>query len=272
MKRILKKNAIKAYKVFLPGMKSKENGFKFEVGKSYSQKGTIELCVNGFHASKNISDCFKYYDFKPENLIAEVLLWGESESGDDKLCARHIKILKQISWKEMLVLANSGHGNSGNSNSGNRNSGDCNSGTMNSGYRNSGSNNSGDRNSGDWNSCDNESGFFNSVKPKEINVFNKKCNLEEWENAEKPSFLYFENSTWIPSSEMSEEEKESNSSNPTTGGYLKQISYKDAWKKSWDNAKSLSNWESEFKKLLKLPNFDKKVFKEISGIDVDNDK
>ena len=62
---------------------------------------------------------------------------------------------------------------------------------------------------------------------------------------------------------MTNEEKDSNPTYKTTGGYLRIYEYKEAWKKSWDGA------TDECKELLyKLPNFDADVFFEISGIDV----
>ena len=56
---------------------------------------------------------------------------------------------------------------------------------------------------------------------------------------------------------------------PTTlqsqsGGYLKTLRYEEAWKELW-NELSDSN-KSFFKE---LPNFDAKIFKEITGIDID---
>jgi PPE-repeat protein len=138
---------------------------------------------------------------------------------------------------------NSGYGNSGNRNSGNRNSGygnsgNGNSGNGNSGYGNSGYRNSGDENSGDWNSCSNESGCFNSTNPAVIRVFNKDCEKKEWDNSDKPGFLYFE----------------------LTEGK----SYKECFQESYKNRQS-----GDLEKLKTLPNFDADVFYEISGIKID---
>ena len=158
---------------------------------------------------------------------------------------------------------NSGGWNSGDCNSGYRNSGDWNSGEWNSGDWNSGDCNSGDRNSGDWNSCNYETGYFNSFKLDAIRVFNEECSREEWSNADKPDFLFFELTDWIYSDNMTEEEKEENPEHVTTGGYLKTYEYKEAFQKSWDKAD-----EEDRQKVFNLPNFDAGVFYEISGIDV----
>jgi len=61
---------------------------------------------------------------------------------------------------------------------------------------------------------------------------------------------------------MTDDEKESYPNYKTTDGYLKTISYKEAWKKSFNHVIQ----KLEIEKLLALPNFDYKVFNEISGI------
>ncbi len=159
-----------------------------------------------------------------------------------------------------------GYMNSGDSNSGNRNSGNWNSGDSNSGNWNSGNWNSGDRNSGNWNSGNRNSGFFNTETPDEILVFGKHCNRQLWEEAYKPRFLFFDLTIFVTQEEMSKEEKEQNPHYETTGGYLKTLSYKEAFKKAWDNAD-----KADRIRVKELPNFDKYKFFEISGIDVDEE-
>ena len=125
---------------------------------------------------------------------------------------------------------NSGYRNSGYRNSGDWNSGDWNSGDRNSGYRNSGDRNSGYRNSGDWNSGDWNSGFFNSETPEIINVFNTPCKKQDWDNADKPSFIYDLILTeWIWFNDMSEDDKKTHPKAYVCDGYLKQFTYKQAW-------------------------------------------
>jgi hypothetical protein len=162
LKKITQKSAITAYKVFDPDWKCRD--FQFEVGKTYKHTGRVRICNSGFHACLQVSDCFSYYDFKSQNKVAEVLIWGDTESHDEdtKICGSNIKIVRELEWAEVLKLANIGQDNTGHSNSGNWNSGYRNSGNWNSGYRNSGDQNSGDRNSGNWNSGDRNSGNWNS--------------------------------------------------------------------------------------------------------------
>ena len=132
---------------------------------------------------------------------------------------------------------NSGGRNSGNWNSGNGNSGNYNSGNYNSGYGNSGNYNSGGRNSGNWNSGNRQTGHFNTVEPETINVFNSPCNIDLWNKAKKPNFLYFST--------------------------LEGKTYKESFQESFKSAT-----DQDIKDLKALPNFDAQVFFDISGIDL----
>ena len=178
-----------------------------------------------------------------------------------------------------------GYRNTGDYNTGGRNTGDCNTGDFNTGYRNIGDRNTGyrntggrntgdynaggcntgDRNTGDFNITHKETGFFNSIQSDTIRVFNKPCNVEIWNNAIKPYFIYFyfNLTEWIIESNMTDEEKENNPTYKTTKGYLKSYTYKEAWANAWANAT-----DKDKELLYALPNFDTEVFKEISGIDV----
>jgi len=50
----------------------------------------------------------------------------------------------------------------------------------------------------------------------------------------------------------------------TEGGYLKTRTYKEAWQLYWNGAS-----KEDKQKFLDLPNFDRWVFKDITGIDVE---
>ena len=168
---------------------------------------------------------------------------------------------------------NSGDYNSGKWNSGNRNSGDCNSGSWNSGSWNSGSWNSGNWNSGDcnsgnwnsgsWNSGNWNSGFFNTDSPL-VRIFNKETNVPR-DDIDFPSFLSFGTTVWTSYDTATDEEKKEHKIDiETCGGFVKEISYKEAFRIAWDKAN-----KEEHKKLLKLPNWNNKIFMEISGIDAE---
>ena len=65
---------------------------------------------------------------------------------------------------------------------------------------------------------------------------------------------------WV---EYTEEEKKESLCRQAIGGYLKTYTYKEACKNWWDNM------SKENKEIVKsIPNFDKDVFFEITGIEV----
>ena len=165
---------------------------------------------------------------------------------------------------------NSGSMNSGNMNSGSCNSGSMNSGSMNSGSMNSGSRNSGDCNSGDWNSTSFSDGCFNT-KPPKIYMFDKPSDwtLENWLNCRARQLLNRIDGCpleYVYLSDMTNEEKAEHPEAQTTGGYLKKRTTEDNARKWWAELD-----EDDRHLIFSLPNFDAAIFKEITGIDVDND-
>ena len=273
---------MKGYKVFTSDWTCR--GFQYEVGKTYVHEGDIKLCDKGFHFCEKANDCFDYYSFDSDNKVAEIEALGEIKTDGKKSVTDKITIVREISWHELLDLINTGKGctgmgNSGNRNSGDRNSGDRNSGRYNSGDYNSGDCNSGDCNSGDYNSGDcnsgdcnsghcnsghYNSGFFCSSTPT-ATFFDKPTSLTFIEayvlEGIKTIRNKYQNNIWVSSDNMSDSEKEEHPDHEATGGYLKVLGYKEAWKEMW---KSLS--EKEKQSILDLPNFDKDIFFDITGI------
>ena len=279
-------------------------GFKFEVGKTYTKntpKEELKCCTNKvFHFCRELYAIEKVSDYKLAKSRLFEIISGDFIRDGDNYGTNSITILREIEGDEKLELINSGDCNSGycnsgdynsgdrnsgycnsgdyNSgyyNSGNRNSGDYNSGSRNSGNRNSGNRNSGDYNSGDWNSGnynsgnwnsgDRNSGFFNSDEPC-VRIFNKMTNLKE-KDIKIPSWCYFDLTVWVSHDTASEEEKtEHKVEIEVCGGFLKHINYKDAWRIAWNRASI-----EERKKLFDIPNWDNQVFKEITGIDAENE-
>ncbi len=163
---------------------------------------------------------------------------------------------------------NSGYYNSGDYNSGYFNSGYYNSGDYNSGDYNSGNYNSGDYNSGDYNSGDYNSGWFNTDEPK-MRFFGKDSEYTYSEFHDKFDFIYpdLKVCAWIDKKDMSEEEKNEVSDWSDMGGYLKTLDYKEAWSEYWNRAS-----DDEKQWFQNLPNFDPKIFEEITGIDIKTKK
>jgi len=257
----------KGYKVFNPDFTCRN--FKFKVGETYKHNGEIEMCREGFHFCTKAQDCFRYYGFDGRNKIAEVEAVGKilTNDSDSKICTDKIKILRELSWQEVLVVCNSGTNNTGHRNSGDRNSGDRNSGYRNSGDRNSGDRNSGDRNSGDMNSGYMNSGYrnsgvFNTNEPK-LRLFNQDSDwyYANWYSSD--AFNVLENkfilTMWVYESSMTDEEKTEHPEFYCQEGYLKEYGFMDACK----NMKLTKEEKNSFKN---LPNFDAAIFKEITGI------
>ena len=163
---------MRGYKVFNPDWTCR--GFQYSVGETFEEAITPICCKRGFHFCTELKECFNYYSFDPNNKVAEIEALGEidAEADGSKHCTNKIKIVREISWEEVLKMVNMGKANAGLCNSGNRNSGNRNSGDWNSGNCNSGNWNSGNCNSGDWNKTNFSSGCFNTKESK-IFMFNK---------------------------------------------------------------------------------------------------
>ena len=250
-KRKRSKTMIKGYKVFNPDWTCK--------GKQYTCPGTFEEDVNpsvcnvGMHFCKNAADCFRYYDFDPNNHVAEVIAHGTVAEGEDKCATNKLEIVREIPWAEVLEIVNTGKACTGR----------CNSGDWNSGNRNSGN-----RNSGDWNKTSFSNGCFNTVSPK-IYMFNKPTDwtLEHWLNCRARYLLNQIDDcpleyVWFDS--MTDEEKAAHPEAETTGGYLKERTTADNARKWWAGLSA-----DDRNIIFSLPNFDAEIFKEITGIDVD---
>ncbi len=160
---------------------------------------------------------------------------------------------------------NTGNWNTGNQNTGDYNTGDRNTGDYNTGDQNTGRFNTGDWNTGYWNACDNSDGVFCTEENKNIRIFNKNSgmSLKEWRDSKYNRALRsapFRLTEWIPYSEEEMDTLEKK----TLGGYLKAYSYQEAcriwWGELTDANKAI---------IRQIPNFDAKIFKEITGIDVE---
>jgi hypothetical protein len=157
---------------------------------------------------------------------------------------------------------NSGDRNSGDYNSGNCNSGDRNSGDYNSGNYNSGNYNSGNYNSGNYNSGDRNSGWFNTNEPK-MRFFNKDSNMTYSEFIKNP-IVYpdLKICVWVSYKDLPKDEQTTDTKN--MNGKLKTLTYKEAWGEYWGRAS-----DDDKKWFMNLPNFDAKIFEEITGINVE---
>lgn len=252
---------MKGYKVFNPDWTCM--GYQFEVGKTFTEDVTPVCCDSGFHFCTKVIDCFKYYSFNSDNKVAEVEALGDIDTNNDgsKCSTNKIHIIKEITWHEVLDLVNLGKACTGLHNSGDYNSGN----------RNSGDKNSGDKNSGDWNKTCFSNGCFNTKLPK-IFLFNKLSNwtYQDWLDSDARYILMncpANALTWVWDYNMTEEEKEQHPEYSVTGGFLKNIEVEGKRQEWWDG---LTKENKDI--VMSLPNFDKDIFKEITGIDVEADE
>nr|WP_229263691.1 hypothetical protein [Cohnella cholangitidis] len=198
---------------------------------------------------------------------------------DDKSATNVIRVVREISWAEMLELANTGKGNTGHSNAGHYNAGDSNAGNRKAGHynagtatpgtatpgtttpgtatpgtatpgtttpgnRNAGHYNAGHYNAGDFNSCNWSTGSFCSVEPPFL-LFNKPSPISRDE-------LY-----WHAGFRAARQLR-------VVDGDGNKIEYKQAWANLWND--ELGNPERIA--IQSIPNFDTDVFFEITGIRV----
>lgn len=108
---------IRGFKVFNPDWTCRN--------KQYTCPGTFEedvtpsVCDRGMHFCKRAADCFNYYNFNPENKVAEVIAYADRTVEDgDKCATNYLEIVREISWQEVLEIVNTGKGCTGLCNSG----------------------------------------------------------------------------------------------------------------------------------------------------------
>jgi len=152
-----------------------------------------------------------------------------------------------------------GNWSTGDHSTGNRSTGDRSTG----GYS-TGNWSTGGYSTGHWSISNYSTGHFSTEDYAGFGAFNKPCTPDEWANADKPNWLYFDLTEWVSTDNMSDQEKEDNPSYKTTGGYLRVYGYQEAFQKSYNEA----NREEQLK-IKELPNFDADVFFTISGIRID---
>jgi len=102
---------MKGYKVFKSDWTCR--GFQYEVGKTYEMKEAPVCCGRGFHFCRKLIDCFNCYRFDSENKVAEIEAMGAIDKRDSKFCTNKIKIIRELTWHEVLDLVNTGKDNTG---------------------------------------------------------------------------------------------------------------------------------------------------------------
>ena len=94
---------MKAYKLTDPDGSCR--GHKFEVGKTYRHDGAVEMCRSGFHACRELNECFRFYA-PLVSRVFEVDMRGDilHDNGGKSVCSE-IKILKELQWTDVTPLS-----------------------------------------------------------------------------------------------------------------------------------------------------------------------
>jgi hypothetical protein len=122
--------------------------------------------------------------------------------------------------------------------------------------------NTGENNSGNYNSGDYNSGWYNTNEPK-MRFFNKDSDITHSEFM-KGRVVYpdLKVCSWVYYKDLPQDEQNTDTKN--MDGKLKTLTYKEAWKEYWSRAS-----EEDKRWFQSLPNFDKTLFFEITGVSID---
>lgn len=221
--------------------------------------GTLEEDVDfsdpsaGILFSKDVLTCVESPYFDITDHIAEVIAYGEVYERGNVYVTDKLEIVREIPWGELMTIANAGKECTGLKNTGNRDSGNWNSGNW---------------NTGDWNKASYSNGCFNTVEPK-IYLFNKPSDwtYKDWACSEANALLRqipWKELEFVPLSKMSDDEIKKHPEAGTTGGYLRKSDDSNSAVEWWRNLS-----EKDKKVIVAIPNFDKQIFEEITGIDID---
>lgn len=279
---------VNGYKVFNSDWTCRDK--QYTCPGKFEENVELDVCHRGMHFCKKAVDCFNYYSFSSRNRVAEVVAYGEVREKGNKCCTNKLKIVRELSWYEVLDVVNTGENctgkgnggnwNTGDYNDGHHNSGDDNSGDWNSGNYNSGRYNSGDSNIGNWNSGDWNSGSYNSGNCNSGNwnsgncnsgSYNSgDCNIGNWNSGDWNKINYSNGcfNTIEPKIKFFNKE-----SNLTYEDWLQSDAKKILKEIPTEDYKYAQDWwnrlEDTYKQIiLDIPNFDREIFKEITGIDV----
>jgi hypothetical protein len=95
---------ITAYKAFNADWTCRN--FQYEVGKTYTHDGPVEMCESGFHACVHPLDVLNYYPAAGSRFaLVEMLDATGGKAGDTKICGAEITIKAEIHIHEMVAAA-----------------------------------------------------------------------------------------------------------------------------------------------------------------------
>lgn len=228
--------SVHGFKVFNPDWTCRKK--QYTCPGMFEGLGEVEVCGYGMHFCENAADCFNYYNFDPNNKVAEVIAHGEVKKERDKSCTNKPEIVREIPWDEVLRIVNLGKNCTGR----------C--------------------NTGDWNKSSFNTGCFNTEEQK-ILLFNKPLEMtyREWLESDA---RYLLNQIpkgvveWVYKNSMTDDEKAAYPTYKTTGGYLKVLDESECGQIWWNG---LPDYHKNI--IKSIPNFDAEIFYLCTGIKVD---
>lgn len=233
--------SVHGFKVFNPDWTCRKK--QYTCPGMFEELGEVEVCGYGMHFCENAADCFNYYNFDPNNKVAEVIAHGEVKKERDKSCTNKLEIVREIPWDEVLRIVNLGKNCTGRCNTG-----DC--------------------NTGDWNKSSFNTGCFNTEEQK-ILLFNKPSEMtyREWLESDARHLLNQipkDVVEWVYENSMTDDEKAAHPTYKTTGGYLKVLDESECGQIWWNG---LPDYHKNI--IKSIPNFDAEIFYLCTGIKVD---
>src|SRR5437879_4164762 len=82
--------------------RSEHGNMSWHVNHWVRVDGDMELCANGFHCSRRLSEAFSYVQGE---LVAKVLVRGDSDVSSDKEAWREMKLVDVRRWSKMDSVA-----------------------------------------------------------------------------------------------------------------------------------------------------------------------
>jgi hypothetical protein len=249
----------------------------WKAGKWLPKRKTT-LCTRGWHVTKYWNMWIKTSEDNVYEVETRKETKEETVGVEEKIVCEQIRLTKKLELtfdnKTNTGHCNTGDRNTGDRNSGDRNSGDRNSGDRNTGYRNTGYSNTGDRNTGDRNTGDRNTGHRNTGNWNTgyRNTGNRNTgdsntghrNTGNWNTGNWNTGSY--HSGWFNTSEHEAPKllfgKPYTGTTPNFPAWLYlETPTKEEWAKQFEKAPA-----EQIQKTIELPNFDYKVFEEITGI------
>ena len=93
---------MKGYQIFDPDWALLGAGY--EVGKTYEMKEHPVYGERGYCFCEKLEDSFSYYDIKWKNQVLEIEVLGEIDKKGKKSYTNKMKIVRELSWKEVFDL------------------------------------------------------------------------------------------------------------------------------------------------------------------------